>query len=82
VLMSGMRSSSIESTRQASMILRASAKSTNQFWFMHSSRNFPLKLSMNPFCIGLPGSTKCSHTPLTKAHWSTARLMNSGPLSP
>jgi hypothetical protein len=27
------------------------------------SRNFPLKLSTNEFCVGFPGWMKCSFTP-------------------
>ncbi len=44
------------------MIRRASCRLVNQLWFKHSSRNFPLKLSMKAFCTGLPGSIKCNAT--------------------
>jgi hypothetical protein len=40
----------------------ACRRSTNQFWFKHSSRNFPLKLLISAFCVGLPRSIKCSAT--------------------
>ena len=41
----------------------------------HSSRNFPLKDSLVPFCQGFPGSM-CA-----VSHFSTARDTNPGPLS-
>jgi hypothetical protein len=34
----------------------------NQCWLRHSSRNFPLKLSMNAFSTGFPGLMKWSCT--------------------
>jgi hypothetical protein len=43
------------STRQAAIFARASNRFQNQLTFKHSSRSRPLKLSMNAFCVGLPG---------------------------
>jgi hypothetical protein len=40
-----------------------------------------LKLSIEPFCIGLPGSMKNSLTPCSCAQFSRSRPVNSGPLS-
>ena len=67
--------------RQSSIVTRESARSWNQFRFRHSSRNLPLKLSMYPFSVGLPGVIKCSLTPLSLAQAARALLVNSGPLS-
>ena len=59
----------------------ASYRFLNQCWLKHSSWNFPLKLSMYPFCVGLPGSVNICfiwwsyHQPLS------ALDMNSDPLS-
>jgi hypothetical protein len=39
----------------ADIFLLASNRFQNQLVFRHSSRSFPLKLSMPPFCVGLPG---------------------------
>lgn len=39
------------------MIL-ASARERNHSRLRHSSRNLPLKLSLTPFCHGLPGSIR------------------------
>lgn len=38
------------------MITFASAREWNHSRLRHSSRNLPLKLSVTPFCQGLPGS--------------------------
>ena len=40
---------------QADTFFLASKRFQNQLVFKHSSRSFPLKLSMPPFCVGLPG---------------------------
>src|SRR5918996_909469 len=58
------------------MMRRASARLVNQLWSRHSSRKRPLKLSIEPFCIGLPGSMKNSFTP-----WSWAQRSRSRPRS-
>jgi hypothetical protein len=44
----------------SSMIWRASLRLANKCSLRHSSRSLPLKLSTNPFCIGLPGVMPCS----------------------
>src|SRR5919107_766409 len=49
------------------MTRRASGRLVNQPWSRHSSRKRPLKLSIEPFCIGLPGSMKNSFTPFSLA---------------
>ena len=54
------------------MISRACRISLNQCSFRHSSRKRPLKLSINPFCVGLPGWIKRNSTPCSKAHCSSA----------
>lgn len=51
------------SIRQLSMIRLAWAIVTNQCSFRHSSRNLPLKLSMQAFSFGLPGRMNDSCTP-------------------
>jgi len=66
---------------QAAIDRIASARPRNQLWFRHSSRSFPLKLSMNAFRTCLPGWMKRSSTPAAQAHWSRTRLVNSQPLS-
>jgi len=43
------------SRRHRSGFSRASAREKNNSVFEHSSRSFPLKLSMNPFSTGFPG---------------------------
>src|SRR2546430_16131430 len=63
------------------MVPRASARSRNQCWFKHSSRNLPLKLSTNAFSTGLPGSMKSSVIPVWAAQRRKAWAVNSGPLS-
>src|SRR5207245_124508 len=47
----------------ASISTVASRRLRNQCSFKHSSRILPLKLSMNAFWTGFPGSMKCSFTP-------------------
>jgi hypothetical protein len=47
----------------------------------HSSRNLPLKLSVAPFCQGLPGSINAVSIPMLVIQISSARETNSGPLS-
>ena len=44
-------------------------------------RKRPLKLSLVPFCHGLPGSISAVAMPLSAIHSRIARLTNSGPLS-
>ena len=39
---------------ELAILVLASARLWNQFAFRHSSLSRPLKLSMCPFCIGLP----------------------------
>jgi hypothetical protein len=53
----------------------------NQFSFKHSSRNFPLKLSINELSVGLPGRIYSTSIPLLRAHELKSREINSGPLS-
>lgn len=55
---SGVRSPSelwgrtrLSSRRQVPIARLASARLTNQLWFKHSSRNFPLKLSTKALCV-------------------------------
>lgn len=38
-----------------------------------------VKFSINSFYVGLPGRIKRNLTPCSKAHWSIARQVNSGP---
>ena len=47
---------SLQSRRQASSLARASARERNRVSFSSSSRSLPLKLSLKPFCWGLPGA--------------------------
>lgn len=56
------------------MSRRAWSRSVNHCALRHSSRNFPLKLSMKAFSVGLPGRMKWSFTFAVKAHWSSALL--------
>ena len=53
----------------------------NQWSFRHSSRKRPLKLSVQPFCIGRPGWIRMRRMPWLKADPMNVRLVNSGPLS-
>ncbi len=55
--------SSLYSLRQASITTCASCTVRNQCSFKHSSRNLPLKLSINAFWTGFLGWMKCSRTP-------------------
>ena len=63
------------------MHTRAAARLENQCMLRHSSRNFPLKLSLVAFCQGFPGAMKALLTPQRLSQPSTASEMNSGPLS-
>lgn len=45
----------------------------------HSLRNLPLKLSVVPFCHGLPGSISAHCIPCSVTHFRSATLTNSGP---
>lgn len=45
----------------------------------HSSRDRLLKLSINPFCAGLPSWIKRNSAPCSKAQWSSAHQVISGP---
>src|SRR5258706_6950082 len=47
----------------------------------HSSRNLPLRLSVTPFCQGLPGSINAVPMPCATIHDNSALDTNSGPLS-
>jgi hypothetical protein len=53
----------------------------NHSMLKHSSRNFPLKLSLSPFCHGLPGSIKAVSMFASASQLRMAWLTNSGPLS-
>ena len=57
----------------------ASARERKHSKLRRSSRSFPLKLSLLPFCQGLPGSIKAMTIPLCAIHSTMARLTNSGP---
>jgi hypothetical protein len=59
----------------------ASAFERSHSKLRRSSRNFPLKLSLTPFCQGLPGSMNAVPMPWSTIHSKTARATNSGPLS-
>ena len=63
------------------MTTLASARERNHSTLRHSSRKRPLKLSLVPFCQGLPGSISAVAMPLSAIHSRMARLTNSGPLS-
>ena len=69
------------SSRHASILSRAFFKVLNQFSFRHSSRKRPLKLSANPFSMGLPGRINAMCTLFSKAQIPIALLVNSLPLS-
>ena len=47
----------------------------NQFRSTQYSQNFPLKLSTNALCVGLPSQMKCSRTPIRFAHRSKFRAI-------
>ena len=53
----------------------------NHSMLKHSSRNLPLKLSLSPFCHGLPGSIKAVSIFASASQPRIAWLTNSGPLS-
>ena len=63
------------------IVLRASCRDRNTFWFKHASRNFPLKHSMCPLSVGFPGRENSICTPYSKAYVSKALPLNFGPLS-
>src|SRR4029453_17151602 len=63
------------------MMTFASARERNHSRLRHSSRNLPLKLSVTPFCQGLPGSINAIPMPCATIHDSRALDTNSGPLS-
>ena len=67
--------------RQLSIATFASIRFLNHCIPRHSSRNFPLKLSFDPFCQGLPGSMGAVSIPAWSNHCSTTLETNSGPLS-
>ena len=71
----------LNSTRDASIVARASARVQSQVAFRHSSRSRLLTDSTNAFCIGLPGWMNSSGTPRRCAHWSSNCPANAGPLS-
>ncbi len=62
------------------MITFASARERNHSRSRHSSRNLALKLSVAPFCQGLPGSINGVPMPCAATHDSSALDTNSGPL--
>jgi hypothetical protein len=72
---------SLKWRRQASIMTLAWARERNHSMLKHSSRNLPLKLSLTPFCQGLPGSIRAVSMPWSTIHLSSARATNSGPLS-
>jgi hypothetical protein len=53
----------------------------NRVSLRSSSRIRPLKLSQNPFCMGLPGAMKCQAMLCSSAQASMAFDVNSVPLS-
>src|SRR5947209_5228586 len=53
----------------------------NRLSFKSSSRMRPLKLSQNPFCMGLPGAIKCHEILLSRVQANMAFEVNSVPLS-
>src|SRR5258707_13886742 len=63
------------------MITFASARDRNHSRLRHSSRNLPLKLSVTPFCQGLPGSINAVPIPCATIHDNRVLDTNSGPLS-
>src|SRR4029077_10118064 len=70
-----------EALARASISTFASVRDRNHSRLRHSSRNLPLKLSVAPFCQGLPGSINAVAMPWSTIHFSKARETNSGPLS-
>ena len=69
------------SRRHCLMRTRASARLENECMLRHSSRNFPLKLSLVALCQGFPGAMKALLTPERLSQPSTASETNSGPLA-
>ena len=67
-------------SRQLSMITFASARLRNHSRFRHSSLNFPLKRSSNPFCQGLPGSIRAVLICCRTSYLKMARETNSDPM--
>src|SRR5262245_34771190 len=63
------------------MITFASARERNHSRLRHSSRNLPLKLSVTPFCQGLPGSINAMPIFCAAIQDNSALDTNSGPLS-
>src|SRR5438552_8301172 len=63
------------------MITFASVRDRNHSRLRHSSRNLPLKLSVTPFCQGLPGSINAVPMPCVTIQDNSALDTNSGPLS-
>src|SRR5580704_17393039 len=63
------------------MITFASVRERNHSRLGHSSRNLPLKLSVTPFCQGLPGSINAVPMPCATIQDNRALDTNSGPLS-
>src|SRR5256885_16629533 len=59
----------------------ASARERNHSRLRHSSRNLPLKLSVTPFCQGLPSSINAVLIPCATIKDKIAFDTNSGPLS-
>ena len=53
----------------------------NQCAFKHSARNLPLKLSVTPFCQGLPGSINAVPMPCATTQDKSALETNSGPFA-
>jgi hypothetical protein len=69
------------SSRQASITTLASVRLWNHCMPRHSSRNFPSKLSFDPFCQGFPGSIHAVSIFSSTSQRRIAREMNSDPLS-
>src|SRR5262245_49759975 len=63
------------------MITVASARERNHSRLRHSSRNLPLKLSVTPFCQGLPGPINAVPMPCATIQDNSALDTNSGLLS-
>jgi hypothetical protein len=72
---------SLKCRRHASMITFAPARERNHSRLRHSSRNLPLKLSVTPFCQGLPGLINAVPIPCATIQDNSALDTNSGPLS-
>jgi hypothetical protein len=72
---------SLKCRRHASMITFAPARERNHSRLRHSSRNLPLKLSVTPFCQGLPGLINAVPIPCATIQDNSVLDTNSGPLS-